>query len=254
MVMEKFNATPSAENQKETADMLIERELADAKTIGDARRSMQELMQKVGTDGEVGERLQEVVRSVDKASEFGAHDNVQLEDDLGGGVLGQNKLGSKESVMRRDQLHPEQIVENTRYTMDTILHENSDELGHAGQDRNSLPTITVIDKTGKMHDSTTILEGNVVANVSARLGERREGLPQETYIEGADLVEEIGRQTVDDYVRKGGAHVGEHLQTEVWKTQPSITFAEMQQQGAALGMTEEQVKNAAEEQGKLLAV
>lgn len=253
-LMEKFNTTPSAENQlsgRELADTLYQQQLQEADTIGEARGHIRNLLREVGTDGEAGQRMQEISRSVDKASEGGTHDNISLKDDLGGGVLGNNLVGTNDSNMRRDQLNPEQITTDTHDTMDTILHENSVELGHAGQDPNAISTISVIDRTGKIHGSTTILEGNVVSKVSARLGQRREGLPQEVYLEGADLVEDIGSQTVDSYVRKGGANIGKHLQTEIWKTQAGITFDEMQAQGVAVGMSSEAIRKAAEAQGKL---
>lgn len=235
----------------EIADTLYEHKLAEAKTIGDVRRDVKSLLSEVGSEGKVGARMKQISESVDQATESGAHDTVAVTDDLGAGVLGQNKLGSKESVLRRDQLNPDQIVENTRDTMDTVLHEDSESLGHAGQDPSALGTITVVDEHGKMHGPTTILEGNVVSRVSSHVGKRREGLPQETYLEGADLVEKIGAGKVDSYVRKGGANVGKHLQEEIWRMQPSITLDQMRAQASAIGMSEETVKRIAQEQGKL---
>lgn len=238
-------------NGREIADHLYESELQSAKTIGDVRGKLDTLMQTVGANGDAGRRLTEIKTSVDHASEGGKHDDLQLKDDLGSGVLGMNKIGTRESVMRRDQFSPDQVVNTTRHTLDTVLHEHSEELGHAGQDSRAAATLTVIDASGQMRDSTTVIEGNVVANVSARLGGRREGLPQETYLEGADLVDGLGRETVDSYVRKGGANVGKHLQEEVWRQNTGIELDEMLAQGAAVGMTEDQVIRVAREQGKL---
>ncbi len=252
--MERTPTTSLAETSvdgMELVDTLYQAQLEEANTVGDVRASIGRLMQEVGTTGEAGTRLKELQASVDEATGNGSHDSVKLADDLGGGVLGQNKVGTKESEMRMDQLSPEHVTENTRYTLDTVLHEDSTELGHAGQDPTAQATVEVIDATGKHHDATTVFEGNVVENVSAELGQRREGLPQETYIEGADLVSDIGRETVDSYVRQGGANVGKHLQAEVWKTQPTLTLQAMMEQGQAVGMSADQIVKVAQEQGRL---
>ncbi len=235
----------------EIADTLYEHKLAEAKTIGDVRREVQGLLNEVGSEGKIGERMQQISSSVDQATESGAHDDIAIAADLGSGVLGQNKLGVKESVLRRDQLDPDRITAHTRETMDTVLHENSESLGHAGQDPNAVGTLSIIDARGKRHDPRTVIEGEVVSGVSHQLGRRRAGLPRRTYLEGADLVEEIGSERVRSYVRKGGANVGSHLQQEVWRKQPGISFDEMMAQGSAVGMTEAQIRRAAEEQGKL---
>ncbi len=252
--MERMHSTPSAEtgSGKDLADTLYQSELKTAKTVGDVRQKLGALVDKVGSDGEAGKRMTEIRASVDKAAEGGAHDNVQLEDQVGGSdsVLGMNKLGTKESLMRRDQLNPEQVVQQTRFTADTLLHENSDEVGHAGQDAKAAATITIIDEEG-VHDATTMFEGDVVEGVAGKLGQRREGLPAKTYIEGADAVSRIGRETVRSYTAKGGANVGNHLQTEVWRRNQGIEIGEMLRQGAAVGMTEAQVYKAARELGKL---
>ena len=253
--MERIDTTAPAEirSGKDVADTLYHSELKTAKTVGDVRRRLDALVATVGSDGEAGERMTQIKASVDKASDGGTHDSVKLEDQVAGSnsVLGMNKLGTKDSLMRRDQLGAKQVTERTRYTMDTVLHEDSEEVGHAGQDPKAIPTLTVIDEHGQLKDATTVVEGNVVANVSARLGARREGLPQQTYVEGADLVEKLGRERVDSYVRKGGANVGNHLQTEVWRQNQGIEIGEMLRQGAAVGMTQEQVLRAAREIGKL---
>lgn len=252
--MERTPTTSSAEtpiNGVELADSLYEQQLQHANTVGDVRSRIGTLMKEVGSEGEMGARLKEIQTAVDEATGKGAHDSVKLQDDLGGGVLGQNKVGTKESEMRVDQLSPEHVTANTRYTLDTVLHEDSEELGHAGQDPSAAATVEVIDAQGKHHDATTLFEGNVVENVSSKLGQRREGLPQETYLEGADLVQDIGRQKVDSYIRKGGANVGNHLQAEVWKTQPTLTLQQMMEQGQAVGMSSDQVLKAAQEQGRL---
>lgn len=235
----------------EIADSLYERKLAEANTIGDVRRDLQNLLSEVGSEGAVGGRMQEIAESVDHATESGAHDNIAVEDDLGPNVLGLNKMGSKESMLRRDQLSSGQITERTDETKDTILHENSDEVGHAGQDPSAVSKLGVVTEDGKIHSPTTIIEGDVVSGVSQHLGQRREGLPEETYLEGADLVEEIGADKVKSYVRKGGANVGKNLQTEIWRMQPSITLEQMRAQGAAVGMSEADVLAIAKEQGKV---
>ncbi len=235
----------------EIADTLYEHTLSEAKTIGDVRRDVRSLLGEVGSEGKIGKRMQQISASLDQATESGGHDDVEIADDLGSGVLGRNKLGVRESVLRRDQLHPAQITARTRETMDTVLHENSENLGHAGQDPNAVGTLAVIDAKGKFHGPTTLIEGDVVSGVSKHLGGRRAGLPKQTYLEGADLVEEIGAERVRSYVRKGGANVGNHLQQEVWRKQPGISFDEMMAQGSAVGMSEDQIRRAAEEQGKL---
>ncbi len=250
------NEAPTASALKELggaeiADTLYEHKLAEAKTVGDVRRDVHSLLSQVGSEGEIGERMKKISESVDQATESGAHDNIAVQDNLGSGVLGQNKLGSKESVLRRDQLNPDQITANTRDTLDTVLHEDSEVVGHAGQDPKAVGTLAVIDAKGKFHGPTTVVEGDVVSGVSHQLGRRRAGLPRKTYLEGADLVEEIGAEKVRSYTRKGGANVGKNLQEEIWRMQPSITLDQMRAQASAIGMSEEAVQRIAEEQGKL---
>lgn len=254
ITMERLHDTPPAQETvlsgKDLADTLYRQELETAATIGDVREKMDNLLNEVGTDGKAGERMSEIKDGLEEATGNG-NDNVKLEQDLGSGVLGQNKVGTKESVMRMDQLDPEQVTAEARYTLDTVLHENSEALGHAGQDPSAAATVEVIDAAGKHHDAVTVFEGNVVENVASELGKRREGLPQETYLDGADLVKDLGRGTVDSYVRKGGANVGKHLQEEVWRQQGGkIDVETMLEQGAAVGMSREQVLRAAREQGK----
>lgn len=230
------------------ADALYRRELETAATIGDIRSKMDALLHQVA-DAEARQRMAKIKKSLEKATGKG-NGNVQLKNDLGSGVLGQNKVGTRESAMRRDQLDPKKITTQVRDTLDTVLHENSNRLGHAGQDPSAAATVQVIDEKSNLYDARTVFEGNVVANVSAELGARRAGLPQETYLEGADLVEGIGRDRVDSYVRKGGRNVGRHLQEEVWRMQTDLSVDDMLQQGAAVGMSQEQVLRAAREQGK----
>ncbi len=252
--MENTPSTSSALEElggAEIADSLYERKLKEAKTIGDVRSELHSLLSEVGSDGAIGERMQKIAESVDHATESGAHDNIAVADDLGPNVLGLNKMGSDESMLRRDQLGSDQIINHTDETKDTVLHENSPDVGHRGQDPNAVSTLAVIDETGKMHSPTTVIEGDVVSGVSQHLGKRREGLPEKTYLEGADLVEKIGAGTVKSYVRKGGANVGNHLQTEIWRMQPSITLEQMRAQGAAVGMSEAQILEVAKEQGKM---
>lgn len=246
------SSAPEIRNGKELADSLYRAELAAAQTVGQARSKLEALISKVGTDGEVGKRMTAIKTSVDTAAEGGEHDNVQLQDQVGGSatILGMNKLGTKDSLMRRDQLDPAQVVAQTRYTADTLLHENDDDVGHAGQDAAAADTITIVDEDG-LHDATTVFEGDVVEGVAGKLGQRRENLPQQTYLEGADAVRKIGRDTVRSYTAKGGANVGKHLQTEVWRRNQGIEIGEMLEQGAAVGMTETQVLKAAKELGKL---
>lgn len=246
------SSAPEMRNGRDLADRWYQDELKTAKTVGEVRGRLGKLVGTVGSDGEAGKRMTEIKASVDKASDGGAHDNVELQDQVGGSdsVLGMNKLGTKNSLMRRDQLNPKQVVERTRYTADTLLHENSEEVGHAGQDAAAAATITIVDQDG-LHDATTVFEGDVVEGVAGKLGQRRENLPQKTYIEGADAVARIGRDKVRSYTAKGGANVGKHLQTEVWRQNLGITFDEMLRQGTAVGMSEDQVYKAARELGKL---
>lgn len=252
--MERITSTPSAPqitNGTELADALYERELVTAKTVGDVRQQTAKLVTQLGTDGEAGQRMEEIHASVNTvAGDGGAHDGIKLEDDLGSGVLGMNRLGTNDSLMRRDQMDPVHIVDRTRYVLDTALHEHSQELGHAGQDPSAAATLEVIDENGRHHDAMTVIEGNVVENVSGHIGQRREGLPQETYLEGADLVRDLGRDTVDSYVRQGGANVGNHLQVEVWR-KGDAQIDQMLEEGAAVGMTEAQVHKAAEKLGRM---
>lgn len=245
----KFTSSADLQDGEKLVDSLYMQKLATAKTVDDVRSEMQEVMQVTGTDGDIGKRAQELSQGLDKST-AGGHGGIQLKEDLGSGVLGQNKLGSNDSVVRKDQFTPEAITEKSRYTLDTVLHENDKEVGHAGQDPTAVATLAVIDKNKKLHEAVTTIEGNVVSNVSEKIGQRREGLPKETYLEGADLVESIGNDKVDTYVRKGGANVGKFLQTEMWRMRPEIQFEEMKAEGAAVGMNEEQIRAAAKELGK----
>jgi len=249
--MERTPFTSSAElpsSGAEKADALYRTYLETAKTIGDVRKDLDRILDHVSQDAQAHERMKEIRDAVETVSEGGVHDHVALESDLGEGVLGQNKPGTQESVMRRDQMDPDAVVEHTRFTVDTVLHEDSEEEGHAGQDPNA--RVAVIGSDGKPHKEETVFEGNVVDKVSVRLGEEREGLPEETYLQGMRLVREIGSDTVDSYVRKGGANVGKPLQVEIWRKQPSITVQEMLSQGRAVGMSSDEVLAAARSLGK----
>lgn len=252
--MQEHTTTPSAILEhisgRDQVDAFYQLELKEAKTIEDLRNRMEGIVTKVGTDGEMGERATELTRGLEEATQ-GDHGSIKLEDDLGANVLGRNKLGTDDSEMRRDQLDPEAVTVNARYTLDTVLHENDTDLGHAGQDPSAASNLRVIDADGTELDAETIFEGNVVSNVSEELGQRREGLPEETYAEGADFVEEIGSDTVDEYVRQGGAHVGEHLQLEVWRANPGISLEQMWSQGMQVGMSHDEIIAAAEKLGKI---
>lgn len=229
---------------KDLADGIYNRELETAPTIGAARLNLQRLLEKYGEEHEIGQRLSDIDEGLGRVAE-GGNEGIRLKDDLGAGVLGQNRVGTKESDMRRDQLSAEQVVQHTREVVDTALHENSEEVGHAGQD--STARVDII-KDGKHVQSTVLFEGNVVTKVSRKLGGRREGLPQQTYGEGADLVQELGVDTVDKYMRKGREKVGEALQVEVWKKQKgNLTYEQLLEEGAQVGMSSEEVQRAAQE-------
>lgn len=254
-MMHRTPDTSSALDTHITGDQLADRfylrQLEGEATIGDIRSQLGALLHDVQHDEEATKRMGQIKKGVDEVAGGGSHDGVSLKDDLGANVLGQNRLGTKASVLRRDQMNPDDVINHTKYSIDTVLHENSEKLGHAGQDPAAAYTIAVVDESGKFHGAVTGFEGNVVANVSAHLGEQREGLPEEVYQEGVDLVKTMGRETVDSYMRKGGANVGKHLQVEMWRTQPGITFERMLEQGAAVGMSEEQIVEAATELGKV---
>jgi hypothetical protein len=251
--MEYTTHTPQAENieGREMADALFDEKLQTAKTIGEVRTELDELMTTVQQPNqkqtETGARLEELKAAVDQVSDGGAHDSIKLQDDLGAGVLGQNMVGTRESEIRRDQIDPEHVTANTRHVMDTVLHEDSEDLGHAGQDAKARVNII---KDGKPVDSVVLFEGNVVTNVSNHLGEQREGLPEEVYQEGAKLVGELGAEEVDAYLRKGGAKQGEHLQELVWEKQGDVTLDQMVEEGQAVGMSDSEIVKAAEKQGK----
>jgi len=250
--MERTPSTPSAEelpaSGAEHADTLYRTHLETARTLGEVRADLDRILLHVGDDAAAHERVKEIEQAVDSVSEGGVHDGVQLDGDLGEGVLGTNNLGTRESHLRRDQLDPDAVIEDTRDKLDTVLHEDSEEDGHAGQDPRA--RVAIIGMDGKPREETVVFEGNVVANVSRRLGQRREGLPEETYLEGVRLVQDIGPETVDSYVRKDGANVGKPLQIEVWRKRPSITVQEMLEQGRAVGMSEREVLAAARVLGK----
>lgn len=246
--MEHITQTSSAEvNGEQLADALFQSKLAAAQTIGDVRTDLNDLMTSLGSEGEIGERLGELKASVDEVSQGGAHDSIALQDDLGAGVLGQNLVGTKESEMSRDQLTPKHVTENTRHVLDTVLHEDSEKLGHAGQDPAARVNIIV---DGKPVDSVVLFEGNVVTNVSNHLGQQREGLPEEVYQEGARLVDQLGADEVDAYLRKDGANQGKHLQEHVWSQNSGVTVDQMIAEGQAVGMSEDEIIAVAQKQGK----
>ncbi len=250
--MERTPSTPSAEelpaSGAEHADKLYRTYLQTARTLGEVRGDLDRILLHVGDDAAAHERVKEIEQAVDSVSEGGVHDNVALEGDLGADIVGRNELGTHQSAIRRDQLDPDTIVEETREVFDTVLHEDSEALGHAGQDPNA--RVAVIGKDGELHKEAVVIEGDVVTNVSRRLGQQRDGLPEKTYLEGARHVQDIGAETVSGYVRKGGANVGKPLQVEVWRQQPSITLQEMLEQGRAVGMSEREVLAAARALGK----
>ncbi len=254
--MHHTNVTPSAELSEYTGaayvDALYTHELQTSSTIGDLHERMRTIVTMIGTDGEMGERAQELSEGLLEATE-GGHGNIALQNDLGEGVLGQNRVGTHDSEMLRKLLSPEVIIVDARYTLDTVLHENDSTLGHAGQDPTAFSTVAVVTPEGEYHEPTTMIEGNVVVNVADHLGEIREGLPQETYLVGAGLVDELGADTVDSYLRKGGENVGNYMQVEFWERNPNLTLDQMLADGAAVGMPREKVMEHAERLRKVPA-
>lgn len=252
-VMNTLTETSSAEHPElrgaEFVDNLYTHELQTSSTIQDVHERMRTIVTMIGTDGEMGERAQELSDGLQEATDNG-NGNIRLEDDLGAGVLGQNTMGTKDSMMLRNQLSPEAITVDARYTLDTVLHENSS-IGHAGQDPSAWSTVAVVTPQGDFHEPTTMIEGNVVVNVSNHIGQQREGLPQETYLVGAGLVEELGAETVNSYIQKGKANVGNFIQVEFWERNPNLTLKQMFEDGEKVGMPPELVLEEAQRLGKV---
>lgn len=231
----------------ECADDVFNQYLKTAQTLGDVRRGVAILMEEVSTDTAARSRIQNLQTSVEHITQ--GHEDIRLEDDLGAGVLGVNeRVGTTQTAMRRDQMEAEGIAKDPDSTLDIALHERSKKLGHAGQDPNA--RLAVIDERGQYKGPEVGFEGNVVANVADFLGKKRADIPERKYGEGERLVRGIGVKVVDTYVHIGGANVGRPLQIELWRKQPDIPFQDMLAQGQRIGLSEQEVYTIAEELGR----
>lgn len=250
--MDTLTPTASAETMttgEQLADQLYLVELQKAKTVGEVRGKMEDVMKGVQGSAEGEERVREIATSLDEATEGGAHDDIQLKDDLGGeGVIGRHTFDSGKAEVVKDQFTPDQVVDNTRKTLAVVIEENKPGVGHPGQD--PAARVNVI-KDGKKHEAETTFEGNVGVNIKEEHGIVREDAPEAVYKEGERLVEELGGDEVDSYIRKDGAHAGEHMQELVWERSRDVTFEQMMDEGREVGMSEEEIIAAAQRLDKI---
>lgn len=249
--MHRTPDTSSAETMPqgaELADALYNEKLAIATTVGDIRRDLGGLMQKTVVDKEATARMQELKTSLDEATEQGDHDNVQLEEDLGSGVLGRHTFASGEAEAVKGQFTPDQIVDNTRKTLGLLVEENKPGIGHRTQDPTARVNVIV---DGQQMSSTAAFEGNVGINIQKKYNIFRTDAPEQDYKGGERMVKKLGPKEVDSYIRLGGEHEGEHMQPLVWQKTPGITYERMLDEGRAVGMSDEEIVEAATELGKV---
>lgn len=239
--------TPTAETRdevlhgKEGADHEYDVELGTAQTLGEMQGKAAALLDGAGDDAEKKVRLTELKGNLDRVA--GGHGQVKLRDDLGAGVLGRNKLGTKDSEMVTGQVSAAQISANFRKALDTVIHE--DEV-HANQDPNA--KLAVVDAQGQFRDETTGFEANAVTIAEKHTGVARTDLPAKTYGEGRKLAHDIGVEVIDEHAR--GSKTGEFLQVEVWRGQTNLDIGRMLSEGAQVGMTQDQVIEVAKDLGK----
>lgn len=249
--MERTPLTLSAETipqGAELADALYNEKLATAKTVGEIRSGLDDLMRETAADKESSARMQELKTSLDEATEGGGHDGVKLEEDLGSGVLGKHTFASGEAEVVKGQFTPDEIVDNMRKTLAVVVEENKADIGHPSQDPAARVNVIIDDE---QKSPTTAFEGNVGINIQNEYGIVRTDVPEKGYKEGERMVKKLGAEEVDSYIRKDGAHAGEHMQKLVWGRTPGITYQRMQEEGRAVGMSDEEIVLAAKEQGKL---
>jgi hypothetical protein len=229
--------TPSSE---ELAGILYVDILEKADTIGELRTETHTLASAM-TNPEIAESLEYFSTSLDTITVSGQYDTVGIEE-LPQDVLGQNRLGQSEAVVAPEALGPAYITEETTQALNVVLHEASDEVGHAGQDPLAHASI-IVDQS--LVDSTVIYEGHVVTGVADETGEGHKNLPEDVYQEGADHVEKLGgHDAVGEYVTIGGAEQGNHLQLLVWENDPSATPKSMIQDAGQLGIPHDVVLRA----------
>ena len=238
-------ATSSAEQGTEVVDALYDAKLRTSLTINKARDAVSFITTTFGSDGVMGERATELSDCFEEATE-GRHGNVTLSDTLGNqNVIGMHHFASGEAEVRSDQFSAAQITENARRTLSVVLEEDS---LHRVQDPTSRATVIY---NNKFMTTTAAFEGEVGVNLQG-LGLAREDIPNQDYGEGERMVADLGLENVSAYVRKDGENAGEHMQTLVWQqTMPNITVADMYLQGREVGMSDDEIFNAAIDAGKI---
>lgn len=232
--------TPSETSSAELASILYVQILQNADTIGELRTETHTLASAI-TRPEIAESLEHFSTSLNTITVGGQYDAVGIKE-LPSNVLGQNMLGKNEAVVAPEVLDPAYISKETTQALNVVLHEASDDVGHAGQDPSAHAEIIV---DGSLVDSTVIYEGHVVAGVAEKTGEGHKGLPEDVYQEGEVHVKNLGgHEAVGEYVTIGGAKQGEHLQTLVWDQDPSATPRSMIRDAEKLGIPNEVVLRA----------
>lgn len=147
---------------------------------------------------------------------IGEHGNVKVEN-LGGTTMGVNyEVGTKNTAVDSRMVGVDAVRTNNKQLAEVLDHENSEELGHAGQ----VQVQSVIGTDGKVHDSRTVLEGDVETNMTKKYGQRADQ-PKEVYGEGEAFVQEAGADTVGNYTR--GKADRATTQAEIFKQDNSLS-------------------------------
>ncbi len=187
---------------KEAADAAYNEELQKAKTLSDLQGSvMADVKSVVEGDKEAEARAKEIESAVGEVA--AGHGSMKIDHALSGtAVQGYNKGFSHDTAISSDPLTAEAVVQDTKTAKIVAEHEDSEKDGHAGQIKN---VGTLIDVDGEEIAPELLYEGNVEQRTEQAYGER-EGQPEKVYGEGQQLVEQIGADDVNSYLRKSGAN------------------------------------------------
>lgn len=221
MASPEMRLSAGAEVQgKELANQLYHREIVKASTLGQLQTQTSILVHQRMEDPEAAEQLKTIQTSLDNVAE--GNENIRLEvlpDNIGGVNY---QIGTHDTAMNKNGLDANTLVEDSNRLRGIALHENNEDVGHAGQIDG---VQDVIDATGEDVAALNIIEGHVEEGVAEQIGEQRADQPLEVYGEGQYFVQQVGYDTVNDYVHKNGAYAGDRVsfQTEIMKKSPMST-------------------------------
>lgn len=181
-------------------------------------KNVQEVRSAVAAATEAKELDAELVDdySAKLSSSIGEHGNVKVQN-LGGATMGVNyQVGTKNTAVDSRMLAVDAVRTDGKKLEEVLDHENSEELGHAGQ----VAVESLVGTDGKVRDSRTVLEGDVETNMTKKYGQRADQ-PKEVYAEGEEFVQDVGVDTISAYARGGADRAT--TQAEIFKQDKELS-------------------------------